>query len=132
MRSILSWMILGCFVSWGPSALAADEPLDLGDYQKLSILYAGAPGDERETAWVEFLGQHFAKVGKISLEELSNEAAAGYDVVVADWKSRYVDGEYQSDRGHRVRLDRSFSKPVIGIGAVGAEIARRTSKLTWL
>lgn len=104
--------------------------------QPLSVLYAGAPGGEREQAFVAFLEQHFAKVGSVSLEKLSMETAAPYDVVVADWKRRYVpqaDGkvEFDSKAGHGFGLPRKFTKPIVMLGAVGGEIAP-WSKIGWL
>jgi hypothetical protein len=68
-----------------PSASAADAT-------DLSILYAGAPGGEREKHFVEFLEEWFSEVHTISLEELTSKDAEPFDVVVADWKPRYKDG----------------------------------------
>ena len=117
--------------------LAAPAPRAPQDAkQPLAVLYAGAPDGEREKAFVAFLQQHFAKVGTVGLEQLTPEAAAPYDVVVADWKRRYVPQangkvEFDSNAGHRYALPRGFTKPIVMLGAVGGEIAP-WSKIGWL
>ena len=111
-----------------PPAPAA--PAASTDATDLSILYAGAPGGEREKRFVEFLEAWFPEVQTISLEELSPKSAEGFDVVVADWKSRYKNGNYQQDADPKVRLDPRYSKPTICISSVGTAICG--GKLDWL
>lgn len=118
------------------AAIAAigDAQAPARDHEKLagSILYAGYPGGEREHAWVEFLGQWFTRVEAIDLRQLDERTARTFDVVVADWKPRYVGGKYQEDtEKHGKSLPFTYSKPTILIGAIAAEITPRI-KLDWL
>jgi hypothetical protein len=131
-RSVL---LLATLAAWLPAQEGpATKPdrAQLGAASELRILYAGKPGDPRETRFVGFLGQWFAKVDSIDLESLTQDAAKGYDVVVADWTRLYVDGKANlSLPKHELRDD--YSKPTILIGAVGGSITRTCgSKLDWL
>ena len=109
---------------------AAPRAAGAGDATDLSILYAGAPGGEREKHFVEFLEEWFPEVQTISLEELTSKAAEPFDVVVADWKSQYKDGRSLPDAEPKVRLDPGYSKPTICLASVGAAICG--GKLDWL
>jgi len=109
---------------------AAPRAAGAGDATDLSILYAGAPGGEREKHFVEFLEEWFPEVHTISLEELDSKAAEPFDVVVADWKPQYKDGRSLPDAGPRVRLDPGYSKPTICLASVGSAICG--GKLDWL
>ena len=109
---------------------SAEPEKSVPELAQLSVLYAGDPQSDRSKHFVEFLTPWFKKVGNISLSDLSQSAAKDYDVVVADWKRRYVDGSYKRDP-HGLKLPETFSKPVIMLGAVGGEIARQT-KIDWL
>jgi hypothetical protein len=113
-----------------PPAQPASPATSDGDATDLSILYAGAPGGEREKHFVEFLEEWFPEVQTISLEELTSKAAEPFDVVVADWKPQYKDGRSLPDAGPKVRLDPSYSKPTICLASVGSAICG--GKLDWL
>lgn len=110
-----------------PAEPPAAKPADATD---LSILYAGAPGGEREKHFVEFLEQWFPEVQTISLEALTSKAAEPFDVVVADWMPHYKDGSYQQGTDAKAHLDPLYSKPTICIGSVGSAICG--GKLDWL
>ena len=104
--------------------------------QELSVLYAGCPGSDRETDFVRFLREHFARVEATSLPRLTMDAARPFDVVIADWRPRYkyVDGKaksYDSSLAPGAQLPVDFTRPVVMIGAVGGELAR-WSKIGWL
>lgn len=114
--------------STAPAAAARKEPL--------AVLYAGAPGSEREARWLAFLRAECARAESVDLRKLTPGAAADFDVVVADWSRRYVAGadgkyEFDSDSGHGATLPSALEKPVILLGAVGGEVAR-ASKIGWL
>lgn len=125
------WLLAGTTLSC-PIARADDRiPRERED---LSILYAGYPGGPREKAWTEFLKRWFSKVESIDLRKLSVRSAADFDVVVADWTSRYENGRYNPGaERHNTSLGKDFTKPIIMIGAVGAELTRRIKlKTDWL
>ena len=108
----------------------ATKPQDLGPAAEYKILFAGDKEGPREIPFVELLRRHFKKVDSIPLKELNPKTAAPYDVVIADWKRRYVDGKYASARPP-CALEKTFSKPIIMIGAVAGDI-QHDSKLDWL
>ena len=122
-------MILGVLaavlVAAGASP-AVDEKLEL------SVLYAGDPTSPRTAAFSELLAEHFITVEAIALHDLTAESARPFDVVVADWKRRHAGGSYDSDARPGYTLPPGFEKPVVMIGAVGGEIARRRSYIDWL
>ena len=93
-----------------------------GDATDLSILYAGAPGGERETHFVEFLEEWFPEVQTISLEALTSKAAEPFDVVIADWMPHYKNGNYEQGTDAKVHLDPRYSKLTICIASVGSVI----------
>lgn len=107
---------------------ARDEAL--ADATNLSILYAGFPGGEREAHFVEFLEAWFPEVATIDLQRLDAKAAEGFDVVVADWKPHYKNGQYESGSDPTVRLGPGYRKPTVAIGSVGTAICG--GKLDWL
>ena len=91
-------------------------------HRALKVLYAGAPGGSREAAF-----------GVIDLAQLSKERAAGFDVVIADWKSQYGKDGYEKPDGlysAPATLDDEFVKPVVAVTYVGTQI-RRKGKLDW-
>ncbi|TAH37394.1 MAG: hypothetical protein EYC70_10520 [Planctomycetota bacterium] len=102
----------------------------LGAAKDFVILYAGDPATERAKAFTQFLQSSFRKVDTIELKDLSQQSAAPYDVVVADWHRMYGEEEMQIDIPH-VELDPGFSKPIVMIGAVGGSIQHHT-KIGWL
>ncbi len=125
--------LLAVVVACRPVAFAEDV-VRSAEREDLSILYAGYPGGPREKAWIDFLRKWFSKVESIDLRKLSGRSAAAFDVVVADWTSRYKDGSYNSGApSHNNSLGKDFTKPLIMISAVGAELTRRMRlKTDWL
>lgn len=112
-------------------ASAAQAPAgDLGAAGNGSILYAGDLASPRAKAYREFLQAHFRKVDGIELKDLSAKAAAPYDVVVADWRRLYGNGDVQLDVPE-LELGADFTKPIVMIGAVGGSIQHHT-KIGWL
>src|SRR5262245_41756913 len=75
----------------------ASQRDSLGPAKDLKILYAGAPGEEREERFMDFLEPWFAQVDPISLADLDAKSAAPYDVVIVDWKRQYVKGNPRDD-----------------------------------
>jgi hypothetical protein len=103
-----------------------------GEAKNTKILYAGSPGGSREKAFTEFLKQWFDKVDTLDLRKLNSSSAEPYDVVIADWTSRYGNDGYKKDmNGPSIQLGPKFKKPIVMIGAVGGEIAKH-SLLDWL
>jgi len=129
------WML--CVLAWiTPFSLAGGtgQNDERNEVEKLSILYAGYPGGPREKAWLDFLGQWFENVESISLKDLDAKAASRSDVVVADWTTRYKDGSYNSEHPrHDTSLGKDFSRPIIMVSGVGAELTREMNlKTDWL
>lgn len=131
-------MLAISFLFAAPLAGAQDGPKeDLGPAGEYRILYAGAPGGEREQAFLELLRPWFARVDAIDLAELNATSAAPYDVVIADWSRRYSpEGGFASASGSdfpssRGRIGDDFTKPIVMVGAVAGEVQRR-SKIDWL
>ncbi len=123
--------LLASSLAAGQDASAVPSP-GLGAAKDWKILYAGSPDGFREKAWVEFLREHFATVDARSLAGISPADAAPYDVVIADWTSRYGNDGYPKDfAGPETALGSGWTKPTILIGAVGGEIARH-SLIDWL
>ena len=132
LRSVAGLAFLASVASGQTEAPPPPAPhaAGAGDAADLSILYAGAPGGEREKHFVEFLEQWFPEVHTINLEELDSKAAEAFDVVVADWKPHYQNGTPLNGVDPKTRLDPDYSKPTICIASVGASICR--GKLDWL
>ena len=126
------WMLVLVIPS-APFARAEEisKPAGVGE---LSVLYAGYPDGPREKAWMGFLAKWFSKVKSIDLRKLNGRSAADFDVVVADWTSRYKNGSYNPDAPkHGNLLGKDFRKPIIMISAVGAELTRTMQlKTDWL
>lgn len=99
---------------------------------RLAVLYAGKPDSPRTERFRAFLEPWVARVETISLSDLDAEAAAPFDVVVADWERRYGEDGYQSPEPHRKALGREFPTPVVMIGAVAGELVKSWSKIHWL
>ena len=125
------------------TALAAEDhtspPTDAqaaqwGENRKLKVLYAGMPEGSRETVFVDFLRVWFDEVGVMDLTRLDAEAAAPYDVVVADWASHYGNDGYSEDASSALRsgkaLGDGFTKPIVAIASV-ADHLRPRHKLDW-
>lgn len=131
MKLALSSLLLGLAAL--PAPAQSDPQAKEWPGRSLAILYAGSPGGFRETSYTTFLHEWFDKVDAIDLRQLSVKAAQPYDVVIADWTSRYGHDGYAEDMsGAGVVLPEDFSKPVIMLSAVGGEITRGRSKIGWL
>ncbi|MCA8941876.1 MAG: hypothetical protein KDB80_04885 [Planctomycetes bacterium] len=96
------------------------------------VLYAG-PGGSRETAFAEFLGAWFDTVETMSLDALTRQRAAPFDIVIADWTSQFGNDGYAEPATGRVpvTLDDDFTKPVIAMSYVAPRL-RPNHKLEWL
>jgi len=84
----------------------------------LRILYVGYPGTAREKDFVDFLENHFAKVGKGDLNKFEAKDAEGFDVIILDYGGLSV--EDSAIRVPRVPFDRSYTRPTMTLSAVGA------------
>jgi len=118
------------FLFLSPALRAQDAPAH-EPAADLAVLYAGDLETERAEHWIAFLEQWFPDVAAISLNELDQDSAAAYDVVVADWRSRYANGSYASDSSPSANLPPGFDRPILMIGAVGSEISRDPA-FNWL
>jgi hypothetical protein len=127
--------VLSLLLIWPAFApQSAKDKEALGDAKKLKVLYAGKRGGDREAKFAGFLARLFAKVDAIGLEQLTEKAAAPYDVVIADWERRYAHGDYQDNKKPKYKIPDGFSKPVILVGLVAGEIQKQTkigSGLGW-
>lgn len=104
--------------------------------QPLSVLYAGSLSTARAKAFAQWLAQRFTRVESVELASLTQARARDFDVVVADWKRRYVKGadgrvEFDPHVQQPYELPADFEKPVVMIGPVAGEIAPET-KIGWL
>ena len=115
---------------------------------RLSVLHGPPPTTSRAIPWIspcctqaipaararhtflELLDEWFPDVHTISLAELNSESAAEFDVVVADWKPAYDNGEYQDGVEPPRSLDTAYAKPTVTIGRVGTTLAG--GKIDWL
>ena len=112
-----------CTLSGGASA---------ADKQHISVLYAGASGSQRESAFLEFLRQHFTRVGSADAASFSPAAAEGYQVVILDWKPLYANGKYLGGLP-TVDLPDDYDRATIMIGGLGGNIGGREKLLLdWL
>jgi len=128
------WSICSLVLITALSPIAGAKESAAEGSNELAILYAGYPGGPREKAWLGFLKKSFGKVESIDLRKLDSGAASGFDVVVADWTSRYKDGGYNPDAPkHGCSLREDFTRPIIMIGVVAAELTRSLNlKTDWL
>ncbi len=115
------------------AALAASLPAQAAARKlDLAVGYAGAPDAARTAAWMEFLGAHFREAKALPLADLSMQTAAPFDVVIVDGPPAVVEG----GRIHLPKvpsLDRSFTKPVVLVGAAaGTLLGHVHIKLDWL
>ena len=124
---IVGWPALPAHAEEAAPAVASPPAL-----KGLSVLYAGDPDSPRTERFTAFLSPWVKRVESISLADLDAEAAAKFDVVVADWHRRYGEGGYQGGAPHGMKLGRYFKTPVVMVGAVGGELVREWSKLNWL
>jgi hypothetical protein len=131
MKLALPTLLLGLVAL--PAPAQSHAPREEWPGRTLKILYAGSPGGFREGSFKTFLQEWFDKAETIDLRELTVAAAEPYDVVIADWTSRYGKDGYAEDMsGAGVLLPKDFAKPVIMVSAVGGELVRGRSKIGWL
>ena len=104
-------------------------------HRATKVLYAGWPGGSREAAFRAFLERHFDHVAVLDLAKLTKAAAAGHDVVIADWASQYGKDGYPERKNSLTSAPASlpvdFDVPVITMDYVAANL-RREHKLDWL
>lgn len=124
-------MQIALAVAFAAFAAPQSQVEDLGAAKELKILYAGAPESERAKHFLEFLEPWFAKVDGIALDALTREAAAPYDVVIADWKRLYGPEGFANENMPQAQLEAGFDRPIVMIGAVAGSI-QRGSQLDWL
>lgn len=116
--SALSWLALSLALTSGG--------YDLGPAHQLRVLYAGAPGEEREAAFVELLEGAFDEVRTLPLTRLVPELARDYDLVVADWRPSYSDGSWTSSGRLAHRLEPGFPTPMLFVGDLAGALPRGT------
>ena len=102
------------------------EQFQVGEFHKLSVLYAGFPGTPRERSFVKLLGSAFARVETIELEKLNSTSAESFDVIVADWSERFEEGRFVGPQGFENRLGREFTRPIVMVGAIGGRLPEQT------
>jgi hypothetical protein len=106
------------FTTCAGESLSASTP-KLG----LRVIFFGYPGTSREKDFVEFLGRHFAKVGRGELEQFQERQAEGYDVVILDYgELKVVNNHIQFPKN---LVTSRFSRPTVTIGATGALVSDR-------
>ena len=79
------------------------------------VLYAGHPDSAREKDFVTFLRHHFSIVQRGNLAKFRSTDAKDFDVVILDY-----DGD--GFKAPRVRLPRTYTRPTVTVGVVGAFI----------
>jgi hypothetical protein len=119
-----------------PAAPAQHTDTDTwAQHRAIRVLYAGWPDGSREKAFEPFLKQWFDTVSVIDLKNLSVQAAADYDVVIADWCSQYGNDGYPKREDALFSAPASFGpefqKPIIAMDYVSSHI-RSGYKLDWL
>jgi hypothetical protein len=82
---------------------------------ELRILYVGHSGSMRERVFVGFLGKHFRRIGTADLARFRPSQTAGFDVMIFDYPG-------DASKAPRVRLPKSYARPTVTVGEVGAGI----------
>src|SRR5262245_62778785 len=114
--------------------IAAPNPALAGDKQPLRVLYAGCPGSQRETDFLAFLREQFAKAESCSAEKFKPEMADGFDVVLFDWRKIVIekDGQVRIDLP-QVALPERYARATVLIGGMGGMMGNTNKlKLDWL
>ncbi len=120
MKRTLVTMLLVGLLGAAPTYAEEESPPEL---KRLRVLYAGDPESPRSERFPTLLRKWVGKVETISLADLDEEKAAGFDVVVADWHRRYdAAGKLLRKRYDR-HLPYDFRTPVVMLGSVGAKLA---------
>jgi hypothetical protein len=123
-----SFLVLGLVPAQAPTP-AANQKLDL------KVLYAGVPGP-RTDEWRAFLEPRTAGFQAIATEQVTAEAAKGFDVVVVDCPDPVV----KNDKGEVQRLavpkapgiGADFGRPVVFGGAMAMVPNQLELLLGWL
>ncbi len=89
----------------------------------LRILYAGHPGSAREKDFVTFLRDYFRIVRTGDLAEFKPPDAKDFDVVILDY-----DGD--GFKAPTPYLPRTYTRPTVTVGVVGAFICDRVGLKT--
>ncbi len=100
------------------ASCAAEDSAPTPEKIGLRVLYVGYPGTSREKDFVSFLEKHFAKVGRGGLDKFQEKDADGFDVVIMDYSGLTIKGN--AIITPRVPFDRTYTRPVMTIGAAGA------------
>ena len=109
---------------------------EVGAPEKIAVrvLYAGNPDSERSKDFAAHLEEHFVAVQTADYEEFTPDKAKDFDVVIFDWTSIYPRGDdgkitwsdkVQLAQPAPPKIDRSFSKPCVLIGAAGGSITHQ-------
>jgi cephalosporin-C deacetylase len=103
--------------------VARGEAPPASDRIKLRVFYAGQPGSERQKDFVEFLKKHFTTVSEGDLTNFRDGDPTAHQVFILDYDElRVVSNRIQMPP---IRLDKSFSRPTITVGATGAMVCDR-------
>ena len=113
-------------------AQVSPDPLPKMD---VKVLYAGVPGPRTE-AWRAFLAPRTAGFEAIATEQVTVDAAKGFDVVVVDCPDPTVRDDKGDVTGLKVPkapgIDKDFARPVVFVGAMVMIPHRLEWKLGWL
>ena len=124
-----SFLILGLVPAQAPPTPTGNQKLDL------KVLYAGVPGP-RTDEWRAFLEPRTAGCQAIATEQVTADAAKGFDVVIVDCPDPTVKndkGEVQQlavPKAPGIGLD--FGRPVVFVGAMAMVPHRLDLMLGWL
>lgn len=93
-----------------PAPVEPNAQAEIG--RDFRILYAGHPGSERETDFVQFLREYFGTVETTDLATFVEAQCEGFDVTILDY-----DGE--GFEAPRPMISRQFSRPLVTVGVPG-------------
>jgi hypothetical protein len=119
----LHLVVVACVAAmWFGCTLAADAPAKLA----LKVLYAGAPGSQRQAEFVELLAKYFTEVKTTDINEFTPDAARESDVVI-------LDNEGHAKTEDPPDLPQDYSRATITMGVIGSYFgARRGLKTGYL
>ncbi|HEY3321175.1 MAG TPA: hypothetical protein VGP72_11965 [Planctomycetota bacterium] len=123
MRNVYVFVLVACIVAMGlRCAQAGDEPAKIS----LKVLYAGAPGSQRQEEFVELLGKYFTEVKTVDVNAFTPDAARESDVVI-------LDNEGHAKTEDPPDLPQDYARPTITTGVIGSYLgARRNLKTGYL
>jgi hypothetical protein len=126
MRAVLrvSFAVLIVFSTF--TCVFAGEPI------RLTVLYTGNPGSERQREFTNFLEGYFDRVDSLDLRDFRDEKAAGYDVIIIDWTSifprdpagKLLEPVKKLIWPKGATVAQAYNRPTILVGAVGVELVR--------